>query len=41
MYISVHTIAVHLRRTFSKLGIRSRVDLTRIVFEQAQQPEAG
>jgi DNA-binding CsgD family transcriptional regulator len=41
MYISVHTIAVHLRRIFSKLGIRSRVDLTRIVFEQAQQPEAG
>jgi len=41
MYISVHTIAVHLRRIFSKLGIRSRVALTRIVFDQAKQPEAG
>jgi DNA-binding CsgD family transcriptional regulator len=41
MYISVHTIAVHLRRIFSKLGIRSRVELTRIVFDQAKQPEAG
>ncbi|HZI74243.1 MAG TPA: helix-turn-helix transcriptional regulator, partial [Gemmatimonadales bacterium] len=41
MYISVHTIAVHLRRIFSKLGIRSRVELTRIVFDQAIQPKAG
>jgi DNA-binding CsgD family transcriptional regulator len=40
MYISVHTIAVHLRRIFSKLGIRSRVELTLIVFAQVKQPEA-
>ena len=35
MYISTHTVAHHLRQTFRKLGIASRVELTRIVLEQA------
>jgi DNA-binding CsgD family transcriptional regulator len=35
MYISTHTVAHHLRQTFRKLNIASRVELTRIVIEQA------
>jgi DNA-binding CsgD family transcriptional regulator len=35
MYISTHTVAHHLRQAFRKLGIASRVELTRIVLEQA------
>ena len=35
MYISTHTVAHHLRQTFRKLSIASRVELTRIVIEQA------
>jgi len=35
LYISTHTVAHHLRQTFRKLSIASRVELTRIVIEQA------
>jgi DNA-binding CsgD family transcriptional regulator len=35
MYISTHTVAHHLRQAFRKLGISSRVELTRLVLEQA------
>jgi DNA-binding CsgD family transcriptional regulator/tetratricopeptide (TPR) repeat protein len=35
MYISPHTVAHHLRQAFHKLGIASRVELTRIVMEHA------
>jgi DNA-binding CsgD family transcriptional regulator/tetratricopeptide (TPR) repeat protein len=35
MYISTHTVAHHLRQAFRKLSITSRVELTRIVIEQA------
>ncbi len=35
MYISTHTVAHHLRQSFRKLAIASRVELTRIVLEQA------
>jgi DNA-binding CsgD family transcriptional regulator/tetratricopeptide (TPR) repeat protein len=35
-FISVHTIAFHLRQVFRKLGISSRVELTRMAVEQAQ-----
>jgi len=35
MYISTHTVAHHLRQVFRKLSIASRVELTRIVIEQA------
>ncbi len=35
MYISAHTVAHHLRQAFRRLGIGSRVELARIVIEQA------
>jgi len=35
MYVSVHTIASHLRQVFRKLDIGSRVELARVVIEQA------
>jgi DNA-binding CsgD family transcriptional regulator len=35
MYISTHTVAHHLRQAFRKLSIASRVELTRVVIEQA------
>jgi DNA-binding CsgD family transcriptional regulator len=35
MYLSVHTVAFHLRQVFRKLGISSRVELARLVAEQA------
>jgi DNA-binding CsgD family transcriptional regulator len=35
MYISPHTVAYHLRQAFRRLGIASRVELARIVIEQA------
>lgn len=34
-YVSVHTVAFHLRQVFRKLSITSRVELARIVIEQA------
>ena len=37
MYISVHTVAFHLRQTFRKLGIGSRVQLARIAAQRGQQ----
>jgi DNA-binding CsgD family transcriptional regulator len=38
MYLSTHTVAHHLRQAFRKLSIASRVELTRIVIEQAAGP---
>ena len=35
MYISIHTVAHHLRQAFRKLSITSRYELTRIVIERA------
>jgi DNA-binding NarL/FixJ family response regulator len=35
MYISTHTVAHHLRQAFRKLQIASRVELARIVIEEA------
>jgi DNA-binding CsgD family transcriptional regulator len=34
MYLSVHTVAFYMRQAFRKLGISSRVELTRIVIER-------
>jgi DNA-binding NarL/FixJ family response regulator len=36
MYISTHTVAHHLRQAFRKLHIASRVELARIVIEEAE-----
>jgi DNA-binding CsgD family transcriptional regulator len=41
MYISTHTVAHHLRQAFRKLSIASRVELARIVIEQAADGLAG
>jgi DNA-binding NarL/FixJ family response regulator len=41
MYISTHTVAHHLRQAFRKLSIASRVELARIVIEQAADGPAG
>ena len=35
MYLSTHTVAHHLRQAFRKLNVGSRVELTRIVIQQA------
>jgi DNA-binding CsgD family transcriptional regulator len=35
MFLSVHTIAFHLRRVFCKLDVTSRVQLARLAAEQA------
>jgi len=35
MYISTHTVAHHLRQAFRRIGISSRIELARIVVEQA------
>ena len=36
MYISVNTVAFHMRQIFRKLHIGSRLELARIVMRQAQ-----
>ena len=36
MFISVHTVAFHLRQIFRKLSIRSRVELARLAAEQTR-----
>jgi hypothetical protein len=38
MYISVNTVAFHMRQIFRKLDIGSRLELARIVMQQAHQP---
>jgi DNA-binding CsgD family transcriptional regulator len=41
MYVSVNTVAFYLRHVFRKLGIRSRVELARIVIEQSSDDSRG
>jgi DNA-binding CsgD family transcriptional regulator len=40
-YVSVHTVAFHLRQIFRKLGISSRVELARIAVENAPAGRSG
>ncbi|GAA5070521.1 DNA-binding CsgD family transcriptional regulator [Thermocatellispora tengchongensis] len=37
LFVSVHTVAFHLRQIFRKLGISSRVDLARIAAERQRE----
>jgi DNA-binding CsgD family transcriptional regulator/tetratricopeptide (TPR) repeat protein len=36
LYLSVHTVNTHLRHAFAKLGVRSRVELVRLVLARDQ-----
>jgi DNA-binding CsgD family transcriptional regulator len=38
LYVSPHTLSGHLRHVFEKLGIDSRVALTRIAAETESSP---
>lgn len=41
LFVSAHTVAFHLRQTFRKLQIGSRVELARITLEHAEPEERG
>ncbi|MDQ1384627.1 MAG: sigma-54 dependent transcriptional regulator, acetoin dehydrogenase operon transcriptional [Actinomycetota bacterium] len=41
LYVSPHTVDSHLRQIYVKLGIRSRVDLTRMVSENSANQREG
>ncbi|MGW7244550.1 response regulator transcription factor [Streptomyces sp. NPDC054804] len=34
LYVSVHTVNTHMKHIFAKLGINSRVELTRLAIER-------
>jgi DNA-binding CsgD family transcriptional regulator len=36
LFVSRHTVSMHLRNAFTKLNINSRVELTRLVYEFEQ-----
>jgi DNA-binding CsgD family transcriptional regulator len=41
LYLSLNTVNTHMRHIFSKLGVRSRVELTRAFIEREQQDISG
>ncbi|MGW7243519.1 helix-turn-helix transcriptional regulator [Streptomyces sp. NPDC054804] len=40
LYVSVHTVNTHMKHIFAKLGINSRVELTRLAIERGAGAEA-
>jgi DNA-binding CsgD family transcriptional regulator len=38
LFVSPHTVNSHLRHAFTKLGVNSRVELSRVVAEHERQP---
>ncbi|HEY3946034.1 MAG TPA: AAA family ATPase [Solirubrobacteraceae bacterium] len=41
LYVSPHTVNTHLRQVFAKLGVKSRVDLTRLAIERESEHVPG
>ena len=40
LFVSRHTVSMHLRNAFTKLDINSRVELARLVFEHEEEEAA-
>jgi DNA-binding NarL/FixJ family response regulator len=40
MFLSLHTVAFHLRHVFWKLGVSSRVQLARLAAERGPEQQA-
>jgi DNA-binding CsgD family transcriptional regulator len=41
LYVSVHTVNTHMKHIFTKLGINSRVELTRLAIERGMSADGA